>query len=154
MKRALIYTTTAAFVLLIATSMAMAGEVVGENIAMPKPDVATELPNGTTYLAIGNSQVCRTTDSSHPLNNAAGDCGGGCIIDAEGNATCMGSCTWVDNDGHLALFTWDGQNSGSWKLVGGSGKYTYASGKGTWEGTGAYPGGIVKNSWRGEIDIK
>jgi hypothetical protein len=66
----------------------------------------------------------------------------------------MGSCTWVDKDGDLALFTWDGQTSGNWKLVGGSGKYAYATGKGTWEGTGAYPGGIVKNSWQGEINIK
>ncbi|MGB3562521.1 MAG: hypothetical protein WBH75_02685 [Thermoanaerobaculia bacterium] len=154
MKRVLIYTTTAAVVLIVTASMAIAGEVGGNNFAVAKPVTSTELPNGMTYATTGNSNVCTTTDPNHPLNQASGDCDGACIIDANDNATCMGSCTWVDKDGHLAFFTWTGQNEGNWRLVGGSGKYAHATGRGTWEGTGLYAGGILRNTWSGEIDIK
>ncbi len=78
--------------------------------------------------------IFTTTDPNHPLNQASGDCDGACIIDADGNAICMGSCTWVDSDGHLAFFTWTGQDKGSWRLIGGSGKYAHATG---WGGSGA-----------------
>ena len=154
MKRVLTYTVTAAAVLVVAASMAIAGEVGGNNFAVAKPATTTELPNGMTYATTGNSTVCTTTDPNHPLNQASGDCDGACIIDANGNSTCMGSCTWVDSDGHLAFFTWTGLDKGSWRLVGGSGKYAHATGRGTWEGTGTYPGGIMRNTWQGDIDIK
>ena len=154
MKRILTYTTTAAVVLIVASSMAMAGEVGGNNFAVAKPFTTTELPNGMTYATTGNSNLCTTTDPNHPLNQASGDCDGACTIDANGKATCMGSCTWVDSDGHLAFFTWTGQNEGSWRLVGGSGKYAHATGKGTWEGTGLFASGILRNTWQGNIDIK
>lgn len=131
MKRVLLTTTTTAVLLVVTSSLAIAGEVGGNNIAVPKPMNTTELPNGLIYATTGNSNVCTMNDADHPLNGAAGDCDGACVIDADDNATCMGSCTWVDKDGHLAFFTWTGQTEGTWRLVGGSGKYAHAAGKGT-----------------------
>ncbi len=137
-----------------ATSSAIAGEVGGHNLVVTKPSATTELPDGSVYRTTGNSQVCLTTDGTHPLNDASGDCDGACVVTADGDATCMGSCTWVDTDGDLVFFTWDGdQQSGTWKLLGGSGKWANASGVGDWEATAVFAGGMSRNSWSGSIEM-
>jgi hypothetical protein len=75
-------------------------------------------------------------------------------MDAAGTATCMGSCTWVDRDGDIAFFTWDGQDAGAWKLADGTGKWKGASGQGTWKNTGSAPGNLARNAWEGTFTMK
>ncbi len=154
MKRFLTHATTTAVVLVAATSIAAAGEVGGHNFVVSNPPTTSELPSGITYTSVGNHQVFTTSDSSHPLNRSSGDCNGACVADAEGNTTCMGSCSIVDTDGDLAFFTWDGQNEGHWWLKGGTGKYAKASGQGDWKADAVYAGGITGNSWQGTIDME
>ena len=153
MKRFLIYSTAFVMVLGLA-AIANAGEVGGHNIAQAKKSIETDLGNGKMFVTTGNHTVCRTTDANHPLNDASGDCDGGCVMNAEGDGECLGSCTWADKDGDLAFFTWSGVTSGTWKFRGGTGKYAEATGKGTWETSGVYAGGMVRNSWSGAIEMK
>lgn len=144
-------------ILIIASSaaMAVAGEVSGGNIVVLKPTATTELPNGAVYSTTGNSQVCETSDPGHPLNDASGDCDGGCVSASGGAPSCMGSCTWVDTDGDLVFFTWaGGENEGTWELRGGSGKWADASGSGTWETTAVYVGNMARNSWSGTMEME
>jgi hypothetical protein len=143
----------AVLALLAPASIASAGEASGHNLVVSDPPAITELPNGTVYTAIRSRQVCTTTDPGHPLNRASGDCAGGCVADAEGNETCMGSCTWVDMDGDLAFFNWTGKTDGNWWLKGGTGKYAGGSGEGTWVTDAVYAGEITGNSFKGTMDL-
>ncbi len=138
----------------LAASPVLAQAAKGENIVVPKDSVSTKLPDGKTYMTIGNRQVCTTADPKHPLNGASGDCDGACVIDASGKSTCMGSCTWVDRDGDVAFFTWDGLDTGGWKLAGGTGKWKAASGQGTWKNLGNAPGNFSRDTWEGSISMK
>jgi len=154
MKRFLTISIVSGLALIATASVALAGEVDGHNFVTPKASVTTELPSGVVYTTLGNHQVCTTKDPNHPMHRASGDCDGACVTKPEGEPTCMGSCTWVDQDGDLAFFVWDGAEEGHWSLKGGSGKYAEASGHGTWKGDAAYAGGITGNSWSGVIEMK
>lgn len=154
MKRYLRTIVIGITVLACAATVAAAGEAGGKNVVVAKPTETTELGNGMVYETTANSQVCITSDPSHPLNRASGDCSGACIRSGDGEPSCLGSCTWADTDGDLAFFTWTGQNSGTWKMQGGTGKWVKASGVGTWAATGAYAGGMGENSWKGKIEME
>ena len=153
MKRASIHALAVSALLVGVAPMAFAGEAGGHNLVVTKPSMTTELPNGMSYTSIGTHQVCMTTDPGSPLNRASGDCDGACVAAADGNATCMGSCTWLDSEGDVAFFTWNGATEGSWSLKGGTGKYAEASGEGTWKTDGFYAGEITGNTWQGTIEI-
>jgi hypothetical protein len=139
---------------LLASSVAVAGEAGGTNVVVPKPTTTTDLGNGLVYETTGNSQVCFTTDPNHALNRASGDCDGACVRRGDEDPACMGSCSWVDTDGDLAFFIWEGQNEGTWKMKGGTGKWAGASGKGSWKASALYAGGMGANSWEGSIEMK
>jgi len=138
----------------LAASSSFAQAVKGDNVVVAKDPVSTKLANGKTYLELADHQLCMTADPKHPLNGASGNCSGACLVDAAGASTCMGSCTWVDHDTDMAFFTWDGQTSGGWKLVGGSGKWKDASGQGTWKSTDPTAGNVARNAWEGTITMK
>jgi hypothetical protein len=140
--------------ILLAASPVFAQTAKGENVAALKDSVTTKLAGGKTYMTVGSRQICTTADPKHPLNGASGDCDGACVMDAAAAATCMGSCTWVDREGDIAFFTWDGQTEGTWKLAGGSGKWKGSSGQGTWKNTEtAAPGNFARNSWEGTMSM-
>ena len=113
--------------------LGISGEMNGHNFVVSQSPQITELPDGKVYMTVRGEQVCTTADADHPLNRAAGTCDGGCVTDNSGVTTCMGSCTWIDRDGEMAFFTWDGQDEGRWALRGGTGKWAKATGEGTWE---------------------
>ena len=149
------YVLVGTLILVATATLAVAGEAAGHNIVVQKPQTTTELPNNKVYITIGNSQVCLMTDPDHPLNDATGDCDGGCVAEAGGVPVCMGSCTWVDTEGDMVFFNWDGNTAaGTWSLKGGTGKWAKASGSGTWEATGAFVNGMARNSWSGTMEME
>ncbi len=152
MKRRPIILAIYAVALFAGVTTTLAGEASGLNVVVAKPTETTELGGGVVYATTANSQVCVTTDPSHPLNRASGDCSGACVSQGDGDPACMGSCTWVDSEGDIAFFTWTGQNEGTWKMQGGTGKWARASGGGTWMASAIYAGGMGANSWKGSID--
>ncbi len=55
----------------LAASPVLAQAAKGENIVVPKDSVSTKLPDGKTYMTIGNRQVCTTADRpANPLSRA------------------------------------------------------------------------------------
>jgi len=139
----------------VGASPAFAQTVKGTNIVAAAVPVTTKLASGKTHIFLADQQLCQTADPKHPLNGASGNCPGGCVVDAAGAATCMGSCTWVDEGGDMAFLTWDGSaTSGGWKLVGGSGKWKTAKGQGTWKSRGVSAANVNRNDWEGTITMK
>jgi hypothetical protein len=151
-KTSTVLSVMAAGVLAASSSFAQAAK--GENVVMAREPVTTKLASGKTFLELTSHQLCQTADAKHALNGASGPCSGGCLVDATGASTCMGSCLWVDRDSDVAFFTWDGQTSGGWKLAGGSGKWKDASGQGTWASAAPTAGNISRNAWEGTITMK
>lgn len=143
-------------VLVLAVAIPLSAEdVSGHNIVVQEPPVVTKLANGSTFNVVTGTQICTMSKADHPLNHASGTCSGGCIIDADGNSKCMGSCTWVDQTGDLVFFLWDGTGmEGHWWLKGGTGKYENGSGEGTWKTDTEYAGGNQGNTWKGTINLK
>jgi hypothetical protein len=154
MKRSLIILVICTVALGVGVTKALAGEASGHNVVVIKPTETTELGEGLVYAKTANSQVCVTTDPSHPLNGASGDCSGACVRQGDADPACMGSCTWVDREGDLAFFTWTGENEGTWKIQGGTGKWANASGSGKWKSSAIYAGGMGANSWKGSIEME
>lgn len=144
---------TAAAVLVAWAPACLADKISGHNILTNAEPVETQLANGKTYVSVSNHHVMQT-DKDHPLNRAAGDCSGACIVDEMGNQTCMGSCSIADAEGDMAFFSWSGFNEGTWKLLGGSGKYAEAEGSGTWNSAATYVGNMAGNDWEGEITMR
>jgi hypothetical protein len=142
------------FVLVLMSVSALGQTVRGDNVVVMKDPVTTALAGGASYVTAGNRQFATIEDPKHPLNGAAGDCDGACVIGADKKSVCMGSCTWVDRGGDLVFFTWDGQDQGSWKLLGGTGKWKDASGQGTWKTGPMSAGGFGHNVWEGTMQMK
>lgn len=153
MKKLVFFSALLAAVALAATP-AHAQATKGENIVVMKDSATTKLPGGKSYMTQGNRQICTSADAKNPLNGASGDCDGACLIDAAGNATCMGSCAWVDHDGELVFITWDGQTAGSWKVAGGTGKWKASSGGGTWKNADSVAGNFARDTWEGTFSMK
>lgn len=154
MKGIKLWVVLALVAVIFTPAWGQAATAKGENVVVPKPAEITQLADGQVYATAGSRQVCVTADPAHPLNGASGDCDGACVGPADGEMTCMGSCTWVDRDGDLAFFTWNGQNEGSWAMVGGSGKWAAAKGQGTWKATAMTAGGFGRNAWEGTIEME
>jgi hypothetical protein len=124
----------------------------GDNVLVGKPSASDQLADGRTYMTIGNRQVLLAEDAAHPFHRLPIDCDGACLMAGE-SGTCMGSCTGIDAGGDMAFFTWEGQNEGTWKLAGGSGKFAGGSGGGTWRNEGVLGAGFTHNSWQGTIEM-
>jgi hypothetical protein len=154
MKKLVVFSILLVCGVLLASSVS-AQAVSGTSVIAPKEIVNIKLASGKTYMTQGNHQLLTTADPKHPLNGASGDCDGACIVDASNAAMCMGSCEFVDREGDLAFFTWDGgQESGSWRLASGSGKWKGASGQGTWKNAGAaVAGNFARNTWEGSMSM-
>lgn len=125
----------------------------GDGLLVAKSTSSQELGDGTSWVTLGNRQVLLAEDSSHPFHRLPIDCDGVCHMDGE-SGTCMGYCAGIDADGDMAMITWTGQTSGTWKLVGGTGKFDGASGGGGWKEEGAVGAGFTHNSWQGTIELK
>lgn len=97
-----------------------------------------ELADGTTLTTIRLSSVHVSEDVSSPLHLAAGECAGALTTTPDGKTQGQGYCMRKDRDGDVYNEQWNlapGAEKGSWKLVGGSGKYADISGSGWWQVT-------------------
>jgi hypothetical protein len=75
--------------------------------------------------------IVRTRDGSKLLDNLAIRCLEEAKARPEGYAF-TGTCIQTDGDGDKLFMTYEGPESGDIALLGGTGKYTDISGKGTW----------------------
>ena len=132
---------------------AVAGEVSGSGSAIVVSDAPseTELADGRIYEERHLNQVLRS--DGHPFDGVVMSCGGVCLMDGE-DGTCFGGCTGMDRDGDMIHFSYDGNTSGGWNLLGGTGKWVGSSGSGTWENIGPAGAGFSKTDWTGTIQIK
>jgi hypothetical protein len=96
-----------------------------------------ELSKGETLTTFKHSSIFVSDDPNSTYHLAAGECGGTLITAADGTIQGGGNCSRKDKDGDIYHEQWTfpagKEFKGTWKLVGGTGKYSNATGAGSWE---------------------
>lgn len=96
----------------------------------------TELASGNTLSTLRVTSVHVSEDPSSHLHLAAGECSGSITTTVDGKMQGQGHCLRKDKDGDIYDEQWNlapGAEKGTWKLVGGSGKYAALRGSGWWQ---------------------
>jgi len=119
----------------------------GHYINVGQSAESTEQSSGNSLAMFRVISVNITDDKNSPLNLSVGDCVGTALT-AGAKTDASGRCTRKDKDGDLYSYEWAipaGAEKGTWKFVGGTGKYANAKWSGWWQQTmadGKAAGGI------------
>lgn len=121
----------------ISPAICLAGKCVGHNINNMLSWEPNELVKGDSLTTFKHTSIFVSEDPSSPMHLAAGECGGTLLSASDGIMQGGGNCSRKDKDGDVYHEQWTFPASkefkGTWKLVGGTGKYANATGSGTWE---------------------
>jgi hypothetical protein len=128
----------------------------GSNMFIPKTVETFTLPDGTTANRIIFKGFLLDDNPASPLHMASMVCNGTQILAKDGSPIrSAGSCDSVDAQGDVAFYWWrGGPKDGTWGFMGGTGKWTYVEGGGTYEATQQWKDGRVANSWKGTWKTK
>ena len=121
----------------IAPSLSLGAKCSGTNINNLVSWEATEIAKGTTLATMRATSVTVSDDSNAPFHLVAGECIGTFLTTPDGKTQASGSCARKDKDGDVLNEEWvatDGAGAkGTWKNVGGTGKYAGAANTAQWE---------------------
>jgi hypothetical protein len=127
----------------------------GRNIGMLLPTESHQLADGSTYMTGGSKQVVLTEDSTYPVTGQSMDCRWICKVAPDGkDGACVTLCGGVDQDGDLFSFRSLSFGAGSYEVGPGTGKYSNATGGGTFEPVTTSDPTLSYVRWRGTLKIK
>jgi len=116
-----------------------AGKCAGNNINNLVSWEPTEISKGTTLATLRITSVTVSDDPSAAYHLVSGECVGSFLTTPDGKTQGSGSCARRDKDGDVLNEEWvstDGAGAkGTWKNVGGTGKFAKAASTGQWEFT-------------------
>lgn len=147
------WAATAALASAASFNAAATGTATGESIAYEIAEGHMVIHNMSQYTAM------QTSDPANPMNGATGPCFG--VVEMiQGAVSGGGKCVFTDLQGDHMVIDWtaegatpEGGSSGTWTLVGGSGKYHGGSGGGAFQTTGMMPDSTEINAITGEITL-
>jgi hypothetical protein len=127
----------------------------GRNVGAMLPMETRKLSDGSTYLTGGSKQIVETEDPTYPLNGASMDCRWICRIPASGkDGACVTLCGGADKDGDLFSFRSLAFGGGSYEVGPGTGKFSKASGGGTFETSPTDDPALAAIRWKGTLHLK
>ncbi len=127
----------------------------GRNVGTLLPTESRKLPDGSTYLTGGSKVFVETEDATYPITGQSMDCRWICMIPANGkDGSCVTLCGGVDKDGDLFSFRAPGAGAGSYEGGPGTGKYSKASGGGTFETLAPDDPALTAVRWKGTLQLK
>ena len=119
--------------------------------------------SNTVTLADGRSLVENTIhsvliedDPQSPTHLMAQDCGGTNVLGSDGTPIqIVGSCTAIDADGDLFYISYQNTpEGGTWRYMGGTGKFDGVEGDGTTELVAMGPDGRLTIRYEGTINMR
>lgn len=119
----------------LVSSAAFAVSCAGHNINSSISADSAELSSGASIVTLRLMSVHVSDDPGSPMHLAAGECAGA-LASLGGTLQGQGHCIRKDKDGDVYNEQWNlapGAERGSWKLVGGTGKYARMTGSGWWQ---------------------
>ena len=127
----------------------------GRNVGTLLPTESRKLADGSTYLTGGSKVLVETEDASYPITGQTMDCRWICRIPANGkDGSCITLCGGVDKDGDLFSFRALAFGAGSYEVGPGTGKYSKATGGGTFESVPTDDPALAYMRWKGTLQIK
>ena len=118
-------------------AVSFAGKCAGTNINNTVSWDQTEIAKGTTLATWRATSVTVSDDPSAPYHLVSGECIGTFLMTPDGKTRASGSCARRDKDGDVLNEEWvstDGTGGkGTWKNVGGTGKFATAASTAQWE---------------------
>jgi hypothetical protein len=121
-----------------------------------KPVLLREAADGSKVQWFSSEgMVITVSPENHPTNRANRLCGGAMKIAPDGKSgSGMGSCTYTDLDGDAYHLNWEATFAGgTWKVVGGTGKFEKYTAQGTFTPTKRYQNAWGSLTWEGECNI-
>lgn len=143
---------------LVVTSLASAEtyELEGASTWIPVSVDVMTLDDGRTVTRQVLKGTAINNDPDTPLSNASQDCMFTTVTTADGSSfSSGGSCDGVDADGDVywAIGTAT-EKGGTWKYIGGTGKFEGLEGGGTYQLALEWPDGKVMATWDGKATMK
>ena len=121
----------------VGPTVSFAGKCSGTNINNLVSWEPSEISKGTTLAIMRATSVTVGDDPSAAYHLVSGECIGQFLITPDGKTVASGSCARRDKDGDVLNEEWvatDGTgNKGTWKNVGGTGKFSNARNSGQFE---------------------
>ena len=125
----------------------------GYNVGAQAPMETRKTADGGTYLTGGARYYVDTEDPSYPVTGQSMDCRWMCKIPSTGkDVACLTLCAGVDKDGDLFSFRSTGANT--YEAVPGTGKYSKASGGGTFETAQPDDPALTVTRWKGTLNLR
>ena len=123
----------------VSPAVSFADKCAGNNINNLVSWEPTEIGKGTTLAIMRITSVSVSDDPSAANHLVSGECVGSFLTGPDGKTQGSGSCARRDKDGDVLNEEWvstDGAGAkGTWKNVGGTGKFAKAASTGQWEFT-------------------
>lgn len=118
-------------------AVTFAAKCAGTNINNTVSWEPTEISKGTTLATFRTTSVTVNDDRSAVNHLVSGECVGSFLTTPDGKTEGSGICARSDKDGDVLNEEWrtaDGSGSkGTWKNVGGTGKFANVRNTGQWE---------------------
>ena len=133
-------------------SVSFAGKCSGTNINNTISWEETEIANGSKLATWRGTSVIVSEDPRAPFHLASGECIGSFLINPDGKTRAAGNCARRDKDGDVLYEEWimDATgNKGTFKNVGGTGKYVNAAGTAQYEQLPPLQGKMSAVHWIG-----
>jgi hypothetical protein len=122
---------------LLCAPVALAGKCAGTNINNTVEWQQSEISKGTTLATLRITSVTVSDDQGANYHLVSGECVGTFLTAPDGKTQGSGSCARRDKDGDVLNEEWvttGGSGAkGTWKNVGGTGKFANAASSGQWE---------------------
>ena len=126
----------------------------GHNYGTVLPTETRKMPDGGTYLTGGGKYLVETEDPTYPITGQSMDCRWFCRVSANGkDGSCITLCGGVDKDGDLFSFRALAFGAGSYEVGPGTGKYSKASGGGTFESVPSDDPALTHMRWKGTLQL-
>jgi hypothetical protein len=123
--------------LCLTPAMAPAAKCAGTNINNTVEWQQSEISKGTTLATVRITSVTVSDDQSAAFHLISGECVGSFLTGPDGKTQGSGSCARRDRDGDVLNEEWvttgGSGGKGTWKNVGGTGKFASAANSGQWE---------------------
>ena len=134
-------------------SVSFAGKCAGTNINNTVTWEETEIGKGSKLATWRGTSVIVSDDPRAPYHLASGECIGSFLTNPDEKTRAVGSCARRDKDGDVLYEEWittDATgNKGTFKNVGGTGKYVNAAGTAQWEQLPPLQGKMSAVRWVG-----
>ena len=139
----------------VVPTISFAAKCAGTNINNLVSWEPTEISKGSTLATLRVTSVTVNDDSRQPNHLASGECIGAFITSLDGKTNGRVWCARRDKDGDVLYeeSVTNGGNGmkGTWKNVGGTGKFAKASGSAEWEVT-LLQGKLASVRWSGDCE--